>query len=159
VTDDLPLFAAHIRPPPRSPGPLAELAFRVGGQAKALPWGPEREQQFQAAMTSAPYADWSRQFQARYGQRPDLDDPDYNYRLAYALGVQPQAYAHDPGLMHWSSAAPVPPYAQPAELKSAGHDTKWMERFMTLYGVDPHEAGPDAVADALRRGIIPLRRP
>lgn len=155
--DYLRYLMPHI--PPRQSNRLADLAYSVGGQPRTMPWGDDREREFQSAMqTQAPYADWSRQFQQRYGEQPNLNDPQYNYRLAYALGVHPQAYAHDPGMMHWSSAAPVAPYAAAADLKRAGHQTKWMEHFMQSYGVDPHEATAEQMQDAIRRGIVPTRR-
>ena len=138
---------------------LANLSYTIGGQQKTMPWGDQRESEFQGAMRGqAPYSDWNRQFQARYHEQPNLDDPTYNYRLAFALGQKPQAYAHDPGMMHWSSAAPVAPYAAPADLKGHDHETRWMETFMQRYGVDPHEADAGQIGDAIRNGIIPMRQ-
>lgn len=158
MNDDY-MRAMSFRLPPAAPNRLADLAYSIGGQAKTMPWGPGREAEFQAAMASqAPFSDWNRQFQQRYGEKPNLDDPTYNYRLAYALGQQPQNYAHDPGMMHWSSAAPVAPYAAPADLKGANHQTKWMQTFMDHYGVDPNEASGEQMQDAIRRGIVPMRR-
>lgn len=155
MTDDyMRLLSARI--PQTAASPLADLAYSVGGQQKTMPWGQQREQEFQGAMaTQPPYSDWNAQFRQRYGERPNLNDPQYNYRLAYALGEQPQAYAHDPGMMHWNSAAPVAPYNEPADLKSQNHQTRWMETFMRTYGMDPHEAGAEQIQDAIRRGIIP----
>ena len=155
--DYMRLLAARV--PQSAPNRLADLAYSVGGQEKTMPWGQQREQEFQGAMAGQPpYSDWNAQFRQRYGEAPNLDDPTYNYRLAYALGSQPQAYVHDPGMMHWSSAAPVPPYAEPADLKGANHQTKWMQAFMDRYGMDPHEAGTEQIQDAIRRGIIPMRQ-
>jgi hypothetical protein len=134
------------------------LPYTIGGKPKTMPWDAAREQQFQAAMqTQSPYADWSRQFRQKYGEQPNLNDPQYNYRLAYALGAQPQAYAHDPGMMHWSSATPVAPYAEPAYLKGPDHPTRWMETFMRRYGVDPFDASSQQMSDAMTRGIVPMR--
>jgi hypothetical protein len=138
---------------------LTELGYSVGGQSKTMPWGQDREQQFQQDMRQTPpYSDWNRQFQAKYHEQPNLDDPQYNYRLAYALGEQPQSYAHDPGMMHWSSAAPVAPYRDAASLKGPNHPTLWMEHFMQRYGTDPHEANADQIGDAIRNGVIPMRQ-
>lgn len=135
----------------------ADLAYTIGDQPKSMPWGAGREAQFQQAMQSqSPYSDWNAQFRQRHGEAPSLNDPNYNYRLAYALGAAPEPYAHDGGAYHWTSSAPVAPYAEPADLKGQGHQTKWMERFMRLYGVDPHEASPDQIQDAIRRGVVPL---
>lgn len=136
------------------------LPYTIGNRPMTMPWGPQREQEFQTAMqTQSPYADWQRQFRQKYGEAPNLDDSQYNYRLAYALGTRPQAYAHDPGMMHWSSAAPVAPYNAPADLKGPNHPTKWMETFMQRYGVDPHEASSSQMSDAMTRGIVPMQRP
>lgn len=156
--DFLTYLMPHVPRSASAGSNLADLAYSVGGQRKTMPWGPEREQQFQTAMSQPPYSDWQQQFQQRYGERPDLNEPNYNYRLAYALGVQPQEYSHDPGMMHWSSAAPVAPYNEPADLKGANHQTLWMEHFMRTYGTDPHEASAEQIQDAIGRGIIPIRR-
>lgn len=158
MNDDY-LRALSLRLPQAAPNRLADLAYSVGGQTKTMPWGSGREAEFQSAMASqVPYSNWNQQFQQRYGEKPNLDDPNYNYRLAYALGEKPQAYAHDPGMMHWSSAAPVAPYAAPADLKGSSHQTKWMQTFMDRYGVDPHEASGEQMQEAIRLGIVPMRR-
>lgn len=159
MTDDYMRYLS-ARVPQTAPNRLADLAYSVGGQTKTMPWGQQREQEFQGAMAGqAPYSTWGQQYRQRYGERPNLDDPQYNYRLAYALGQAPQAYSHDPGMMHWNSAAPVPPYNEAAPLKSPDHQTRWMETFMEKYGVDPHEATAGQVQDAIRLGIIPVRQP
>lgn len=143
-----------------APDTPAELAYTVGDQPKSMPWGAEREQAFQTAMqTQSPYKDWLQQFQSKYGEAPNLNDPQYNYRLAYALGQAPEPYAHDGGSYHWTSSAPVAPYVEPADLKGKNHQTLWMERFMRLYGVDPYEATADQLQDGIRRGVIPMREP
>jgi hypothetical protein len=136
------------------------LPYTIGGQAKTMPWDAGREQEFQTAMaTQSPYADWARVFQKRYGSQPNLNDPAYNYRLAWSLGAQPQRYAHDDNAYHWTSSAPVAPYAEAADLKGPNHPTRWMETFMQRYGVDPHEASPQQMSDAMTRGIVPMRTP
>lgn len=157
MSDLMRALSARLPEPERNP--LAELGYSVGGQRKTMPWGAGREAEFQGAMASqSPYTDWSRQFQSRYGEKPNLNDPSYDYRLAYALGERPQAYEHDPGMMHWSSAAPVAPYAAAADLKGQNHQTKWMQTFMDRYGADPHEATAEQLQDAIRLGIIPMRQ-
>jgi hypothetical protein len=136
---------------------VADIPYTIGGAAKTLPWNDEREQAFQQAMQGqSPYSDWNRQSQQRHHEKPNLDDPQYNYRLAYALGAEPQPYVHDDNAYHWESSAPVAPYREPADLKGPDHATKWMETFMRVYGVDPNEAAGDQIQDAIRRGIIPM---
>lgn len=142
-------------------GELASvLPYTIGGRPMTMPWGQTREQEFQTAMqTRSPYADWAREFQKRFGEQPNLNDPEYNYRLAWSLGAQPQRYAHDNNAYHWTSSQPVAPYAEPADLKGPNHPTRWMETFMQRYGVDPHEASSSQMSDAMTRGIVPMRSP
>jgi hypothetical protein len=99
---------------------------------------------------------WRRGLLGRYGEEPQIEGGDYNYQRAFQMGVRPQEYPHDPGMMHWPSRAPpVPPRREGELLKAPDHETLWMERFMQTYGVDPNEAPPELIVDALQKGIMP----
>ena len=122
------------------------------------PTGLSGEDAFQYAMRfTSPYRDWYRDFNARFGEPPNLDTTDYDTRGAWLYGVQPEPYIHDDGHYHWSSTVTMPPHAQQTELKSEEHPTRWMQTFMERYGADPYEASEEQLGDALRTGIVPLR--
>ena len=74
---------------------------------------------------------WYSEFVRNYGEEPDLDTPQYDYRAAYKAGIEPQKNKHD-GLYHWPSSLP-----DGTMLKSEDHPTMWKELFMRKYGVDP----------------------
>jgi len=116
---------------------------------------PEQEQKFQFDMRYAPgYEQWQRQFKQKFGERPNINDPSYDYRLAWQSGIKPQPYEHDQnGIFHWPS---VTQGGKP--LKQPGHPSAWMEKFMNQYGVDPHEAQPEMYQDAVRRGLLDFWR-
>ena len=93
---------------------------------------PDDEAKFQSWITSLP---WHAEYLKQYGERPDLNTPDYNYRKAWQLGLQPQRYAPDGNRFHWPSVG------NGVELKAANHPTAWMQDFMTITGRDPHTPG------------------
>jgi hypothetical protein len=78
---------------------------------------------------------WFTEFTKRYGEEPNLNDPDYDYRSAWAAGIRPEIYKHD-GTYHWSSSLP-----NGQMLKSENHPTAWMEHFMRATGTDPNDLG------------------
>lgn len=92
-----------------------------------------KEGQFQRGIMATP---WFSEFQKQYGEKPNLNDPDYNYRAAWAAGIRPQRYEYDNNAYHWPSSLPN---GQP--LKSANHPTAWMETFMRATGQDPNALG------------------
>lgn len=122
----------------------------AGPKMRAL--SPEEEAQFQRDMaTVGPYVAWRNEFAQRFGEQPNLaPGGDYDYRAAWLNGVVPQPYAYDDNAYHWPSSVPVPPFAQPLDLKAADHPTAWMEHYMRQYGVDPNEAA----AQFARRGLF-----
>ena len=62
-----------------------------------------------------------------------VNDPNYDYRLAWLRGEQPQINQYD-GRYHWASKT------QKGEwLKSPQHPTAWKEIFMEQTGDDPDE--------------------
>jgi len=77
---------------------------------------------------------WFQQFVDKYGEPPDLNSKDYNYRAAWKAGVRPQDYEHDPEMQHWASTT-----GKGESLKATNHPTAWMEDYMQVTGSDPHE--------------------
>jgi hypothetical protein len=115
------------------------------------------EQHFQLDMRFQPgYRDWRREYMTRFREEPNYNDPDFDYRAAWGAGAVPERYEHDDNRFHWPSGADRPPRADGTSFKGPNHPTAWMETFMQAYGVDPHEASPEQLTDALRRGIVPL---
>jgi hypothetical protein len=91
------------------------------------------EQRFQQWARALP---WFSEFKQQYGEEPNLNDPEYNYRAAWRGGVVPTRYAPDGGRYHWPSSLP-----DGTMLKSKTHPTAWMEQFMRTTGFDPAAAG------------------
>ena len=87
--------------------------------------------------------DWFREFVEEYGEEPDLDIKEYDYRKAWASGVRPERDPYDvskktgKGRYHWGSSNP----ATGEMLKSADHPTAWKERFMRSTGQNPDALG------------------
>jgi hypothetical protein len=106
--------------------------------AKAL---RQREDQFQAGIRATP---WFSEFVKQYGEEPDLNTPDYNYRAAWGAGIRPVRYEHDGGRYHWPSSLP-----NGQMLKSANHPTAWKEYYMRATGKNPDDVGATE-ADWLR---------
>lgn len=98
---------------------------------------------------------WRNDFQARFGEAPNMADPGFNYGLAFAGGARPERYEHDGGARHWPSSVPVAPMGD-VSLKSDDHPTAWMEGFMQRTGVDPHEADYPTTLREYLAGNIPL---
>jgi len=46
---------------------------------------------------------WFSEFKAKYGEEPNLNDPNYDYRAAWAAGVRPTVRDPGDGLLHWDS--------------------------------------------------------
>lgn len=92
----------------------------------------DEELQFQLWIRQHP---WFDQFVKTYGEDPDLNTPDYDYRKAWKSGVEPQINVND-GLYHWPSKTPSGEW-----LKGENHPTRWMQLFMEKYGYDPQTRG------------------
>ena len=109
---------------------------------QALP--AQQENQFQQDLFMAPgWRDWRRDFMRTQGGPPNVEPGgDYNYRLAWLLGAQPQLDQAS-GTFHGLSSAEASPYAKPFSLKSPNHPTAWMEGFMQKFGQDPNMLGPN----------------
>ena len=72
---------------------------------------------------------WFSEFKAKYGEEPNLNTPDYDYRAAWAAGARPTV--RDPGdqLLHW-----------PSQFKGASHPNRFVNGVDTLTG-DLQNAG------------------
>lgn len=93
-------------------------------------WSPQHEHEFQTFMAFDPNVRaWRQGFQRQFGEQPSMDDPSFDYRLAYLSGNRPQPYQHDT-MPHWDSRG-----------KASNHPTAWMNDFMGRFGVDPNEPG------------------
>lgn len=112
---------------------LSIPAVKIPPQATTTDWTPTLEQQFQQEITQSP---WYKEYTKKYGETPDLNTPDYNYRAAWQLGAKPELYKYD-NTYHWPSVA------KGRSLKAVNHPTAWMEDYMQLTGGrDPNQGGP-----------------
>ncbi len=112
---------------------------------------PGDEARFRADMESAPaYKAWADSFRMRFGNSPNLNDPQYDYRGAWKAGVMPAPYSLDGGFPHWPSALP-----SGQMLKAPDHPTAWMEHFQKQFGIDPNLASSQLIERARGVGIVP----
>ena len=94
----------------------------------------KQEQDFQAGIKKT---EWFKEYVKEYGEEPDLNTKDYDYRSAWKAGVRPQRDPYDKNKYHWSSSNP-----ETGEmLKSKEHPTAWKEEYMKQTGKNPDEAG------------------
>ena len=107
--------------------------YSIAPEAKLEKWTPSQEAQFQAGIKQTP---WYSEFKKQYGEAPNLNAPEYNYRAAWQAGVRPQTYEFD-NTQHWPSVTP-----KGESLKSTKHPTAWMEDYMQITGADPHQPVP-----------------
>ena len=91
------------------------------------------ELEFQRAIRNT---EWFKEFVGEYGEEPNLDSGDYDYRKAWAAGIRPERSKHDAGRYHWASSTPTGEM-----LKSKNHPTAWKEYYARTYGVDPDDVG------------------
>jgi hypothetical protein len=76
---------------------------------------------------------WFKEYVKEYGEEPDLNIKEYDYRAAWRAGVVPQRDPHDQNRYHWSSVDPQT--GRP--LKSEDHPTAWKEKYMAETGRNP----------------------
>ena len=105
--------------------------YSIVPEAKTGKWSQKDEKAFQKGVRGTK---WYKQFADKYGEPPDLNSKDYNYRAAWKAGVRPQDYEHDPEMQHWASTT-----GKGESLKATNHPTAWMEDYMQVTGSDPHE--------------------
>lgn len=87
--------------------------------------------------------DWFKEFVGEYGEEPDLNSKDYDYRAAWKAGVMPERDPYDQNRFHWPSSL-----SSGKMLKSADHPTAWKEYFMRDTGVNPDALGIKTPEDA-----------
>ena len=92
----------------------------------------DEETKFQQWIHSTP---WYSEYVQRYGEEPDFNTPDYDYRGAWKSGVKPERSEID-GQYHWGSVRPD----TGEYLKSANHPTFWKQKFIEKNGYDPDKS-------------------
>ena len=92
-----------------------------------------RENKFQVGIRATP---WFQEFVSQYGEQPDLNTPDYDYRKAWAAGIRPERDPYDNNRYHWRSSLD-----NGQMLKSADHPTAWKEHYMRATGKNPDAVG------------------
>lgn len=107
--------------PPAAPMPAAAPPPPVR-QPVSAPQVPPNfdEQAFRAGITQTP---WHQEYQQRYGEAPNLDDPNYNYRAAWAAGARPDVRDPGDGQYHW-----------PSEFKGPNHPNRYVDGVDTITG-------------------------
>jgi hypothetical protein len=107
----------------------------------------EEEQQFQSWIRGT---DWYKEFVKEFGEEPELDIPEYDYRAAWKAGITPERDPYDQNRYHWPSSLP-----SGEMLKSESHPTAWKEMFMRQTGQNPDALGikTKEEADAILRGL------
>ena len=105
----------------------------------------KEEQDFQAGIKKT---EWFKEYVKEYGEEPDLNTKDYDYRSAWKAGVRPQRDPYDKNRYHWSSSNP-----ETGEmLKSKEHPTAWKEEYMKRTGKNPDEVGVTKEQAGMNKG-------
>jgi len=94
---------------------------------------PAEEQKFQEWIRET---EWYKEFVRDYGEEPDLNTKDYDYRKAWKAGIVPQRDPYDNNRFHWDSTTPTGEM-----LKSEDHPTAWKQYFLEETGKNPDEIG------------------
>lgn len=89
----------------------------------------DEEQQFQNWIRGT---GWFKEFLQEYGEEPDLNIPEYDYRAAWRAGISPERDPYDANRYHWPSSD-----SSGMMLKSEDHPTAWKEFFMRDTGQNP----------------------
>jgi hypothetical protein len=104
--------------------PATRSSYYAGSEMppdpRAQGWAPDAEKTFQAGIRATP---WFAEFKQKFGEEPNLNDPDYDYRRAWAAGARPTV--RDPGdnLLHWSS-----------QFKGENHPNRFVNGIDTITG-------------------------
>lgn len=94
---------------------------------------PDDEARFQSWVRATP---WFSEFVSQYGEEPDLNTREYDYRAAWRGGIQPERDPYDNNRYHWPSSLP-----SGQMLKAPDHPTAWKEQFMRQTGQNPDALG------------------
>lgn len=119
--------------------PVSAQNTKVSGKKKAKP-SRNDEMLFQKWIRGT---DWFKEFVNEYGEEPDLDTKDYDYRAAWRAGIVPERDPYDKNRFHWPSSLP-----SGQMLKSKDHPTAWKEYFMRDTGINPDALGIKTPEDA-----------
>ena len=97
---------------------------------------PQEESEFQNWMATDPnVVAWREEFKQNYGEEPQIDNSNYDYRGAWKAGIKPQPSEVD-GMYHWGSKG-----IDGVDLKSEDHPTRWKSEYMDATGINPDESG------------------
>lgn len=80
---------------------------------------------------------WYKEYKKEYGEEPNLDTKEYDYRKAWKAGVRPERDPYDNNRYHWGSSDPK----TGEMLKSKDHPTAWKEDYMKKTGKNPDAVG------------------
>ena len=103
---------------------------------------PEEEVQFQEFMQTNPDVQaWRKQYVEEYGEEPQIDASEYDYRGAWKAGLTPKPNSKHKvksgeDAYHWGSLG-----IGGVDLKSEDHPTRWKSDYMTITGKNPDETG------------------
>jgi hypothetical protein len=112
----------------------------MSGKGAMRFWTPGHETEFQNYMAFDPgVRQWRNAFTRKYGEAPEIEGGDYDYRRGYIEGARPQATPGD-SVPHWGSQG-----------KAANHPTAWKEDFMRAFGVDPDTVTDQQVTPAMQQ--------
>jgi len=122
-------------------------SYTIAPEAKTPTLTQDEEQQFQSDVRGT---DWFSRFKEKFGEEPNLEDKEYNYRAAWKSGAKPQAIDQD-DIPHWPSVT-----SSGESLKARSHPSGWMEDYMQITGRDPSEGGdltPEQI-DAMNKSLM-----
>jgi hypothetical protein len=100
----------------------------------------KEESDFQDFINNDPdVVKWRDEFKEEWGEEPQIDGADYDYRGAWKAGIKPKP-TYEPEtkktLHHWDSIG-----VGGKDLKSESHSTRWKSDYMKATGINPDEAG------------------
>jgi len=104
---------------------------------------PDEEREFQSWMKSNPSVlQWKKEYKEQFGEDPEIDKSDYDYRKAWKEGLSPAPDEYDDNKMHWSSST-----SSGELLKQEDHKTLWKEFFMRKFGTNPDKLRDEMVKE------------
>ena len=113
---------------------LQDVNEAVSTQEDSLKINPIKEEdEFQEWLNTNPdVLAWKKQYKEQYGEDPDIESSNYDYRGAWKAGVTPKPNEDHNGMYHWGSIG-----VDGKNLKSENHPTRWKSDFMEAKGMDP----------------------
>lgn len=113
---------------------------------------PDQEAAFQRDMQFAPgWREHRQQLQSRWGEVPNYDSGNYDYRGAWKYGATPGPDPYDNNYYHGLSQVQVPPFAAPVDLKLGDHPTKWKQTFLDQFGANPDSVRAPQVTPEMQK--------